>query len=96
MSIRRSILNIPASVDGSIALAILVAVVCYVNHQSILQGGLGGFLGIRITLLNAIFSLVFVVLWQKSFQMIGLYRSDLPAATSALLRLAAAAPAPYR
>jgi exopolysaccharide biosynthesis polyprenyl glycosylphosphotransferase len=90
MSIRRSILNIPASVDGSIALAILVAVVCYVNHQSILQGGLGGFLGIRITLLNAIFSLVFVVLWQKSFQMIGLYRSDLPAATSALLRLAAA------
>ncbi len=90
MSIRRSILNIPASVDGTIALAMLVGVVCYVNHQSILQSGLTGFLGIRITLLNAIFSIVFVVLWQKSLRMIGLYRSDLPAAGSALLRLAAA------
>jgi exopolysaccharide biosynthesis polyprenyl glycosylphosphotransferase len=90
MSIRRSILNVPSGLDGIFALAILVSVVCYANHQSVLQSGLTGFVGIRITLLNAIFSLVFVVLWQKCFRIIGLYRSDLEDAASVLLRLTTA------
>jgi exopolysaccharide biosynthesis polyprenyl glycosylphosphotransferase len=90
MSIRRSVLNVPAGVDGIIALAILIGIVCFTNHQSILQSGLTGFLGLRITLLNAIFSLVFVVLWQKICRTAGVYRSDLPDGTSALGRLAIA------
>jgi exopolysaccharide biosynthesis polyprenyl glycosylphosphotransferase len=89
MSFRRSILNVPPTLDGFVALGILVAVVCSANHLSILKSGFG-FLEIRITLLNSIFSFVFIVLWKKCLEAIGLYRTNLPDGRSALMRLTAA------
>jgi exopolysaccharide biosynthesis polyprenyl glycosylphosphotransferase len=90
MSIRRSILNVPPLLDGFIALGILVGVVCSANHLSILRSGFTGFLEMRITLLNGIFSFVFIVLWKKCLEAIGLYRTDLPDGRSALVRLTTA------
>ncbi len=90
MSIRRSLLNVPPTLDGMVALGILVAVVGSANHQAILQNGLTGFFGMRITLLNGVFSFVFIFLWKKCLEFIGLYRTDLPDGISVLARISTA------
>lgn len=90
MSIRRSILNVPPTLDGFIALGILLVAVGSANHLDILRHGVTSFFEIRITLLNGIFSLVFVVLWQKCLDAVGLYGTDLSDLRSALMRLATA------
>src|ERR1700733_12426150 len=60
--------------DSLIALMIAVAAVVWANQQRMPLGGLGEFLKIRVTSLNASFSIVFAVLWQLCMQALGLYR----------------------
>jgi exopolysaccharide biosynthesis polyprenyl glycosylphosphotransferase len=60
--------------DSLIGLALAVGAVVWANEQRIPPGGLGEFLRIRITLLNASFSIVFAVLWQQCMEALGLYR----------------------
>src|SRR3984885_4751360 len=60
--------------DSLIAMMIAVAAVVWANQQRMPQGGLGEFLTMRITPLNASFSIVFAVLWQQCMQALGLYR----------------------
>jgi hypothetical protein len=60
--------------DSLIGLALAVGAVVWANEQRIPPGGLAEFLRIRITLLNASFSIVFAVLWQQCMEALGLYR----------------------
>ena len=60
--------------DGLIAPVLAVGAVVWANWQRIPQGGLGEFLGMRVTPLNASFSIVFAVLWQQCMEALGLYR----------------------
>jgi exopolysaccharide biosynthesis polyprenyl glycosylphosphotransferase len=60
--------------DSLIGLALAVGAVVWANEQRIPAGGLAEFLRIRITLLNASFSIVFAVLWQQCMEALGLYR----------------------
>ena len=60
--------------DSLIALMIAVAAVVWANQQRMPVGGLSEFLQIRVTSLNASFSIVFAVLWQLCMQALGLYR----------------------
>ncbi len=60
--------------DSLIALMIAVAAVVWAHQQRMSMGGLGEFLKIRVTSLNASFSIVFAVLWQQCMQALGLYR----------------------
>jgi exopolysaccharide biosynthesis polyprenyl glycosylphosphotransferase len=59
--------------DGLLALSLAVGAVVWANQQR-MPGGLGEFLKIRITLLNASFSIIFVVIWQQCMGALGLYR----------------------
>jgi exopolysaccharide biosynthesis polyprenyl glycosylphosphotransferase len=60
--------------DSLIALMIAVAAVVWANQQRMPVGGIGEFLTLRVTSLNASFSIVFAVLWQQCMQALGLYR----------------------
>jgi exopolysaccharide biosynthesis polyprenyl glycosylphosphotransferase len=60
--------------DGLIAPMLAVGAVVWANWQRIPQGGLGDFLEMRVTPLNASFSIVFAVLWHRCMEALGLYR----------------------
>jgi exopolysaccharide biosynthesis polyprenyl glycosylphosphotransferase len=79
-----------AALDSLIALGLAVGAVVWVNVRYIPQGGFTEFLLIRITLLNASFSVVFVILWKQCLTLLGLYRRDLDGVRSLLLRTATA------
>jgi exopolysaccharide biosynthesis polyprenyl glycosylphosphotransferase len=73
---RRNATKLTAAMDGLAALTIAVAVVIWANQQRMPQGGLTQFLEMRITLLNASFSIVFAVLWKECMAGLGLYRGS--------------------
>jgi exopolysaccharide biosynthesis polyprenyl glycosylphosphotransferase len=73
---RRNATKLTAAMDGLAALTIAVAVVIWANQQRMPQGGLAQFLEMRITLLNASFSIVFAVLWKECMAGLGLYRGS--------------------
>jgi exopolysaccharide biosynthesis polyprenyl glycosylphosphotransferase len=75
-----------AALDSLIALSLAVGAVVWVNLQYIPHGGVAEFLMIRITLLNASFSIVFVILWKQCLTVLGLYRRDLDGLRSLVLR----------
>jgi exopolysaccharide biosynthesis polyprenyl glycosylphosphotransferase len=75
-----------AAFDSLIALGLAVGAVVWVNLRYIPHGGLAEFLMIRITLLNASFSIVFVILWKQCLTVLGLYRRDLDGLRSLVLR----------
>jgi exopolysaccharide biosynthesis polyprenyl glycosylphosphotransferase len=63
-------------IDGLISLMLAVFAVVWANQLYMPSGTLADFLELRITLLNTIFAIVFVVLSTKSLSALGLYRSD--------------------
>lgn len=67
----RLLLNVT---DGLMALVLAVGAVILANQQNMPQGGLGEFLKLRITPLNASFLIVFAVLWHQCMDALGLYR----------------------
>jgi exopolysaccharide biosynthesis polyprenyl glycosylphosphotransferase len=73
---RRNATKLTAAMDGLAALTIAVVVVIWANQQRMPQGGLTQFLEMRITLLNASFSIVFAVLWKECMEGLGLYRGS--------------------
>ena len=75
-----------AALDSLIALSLAVGAVVWVNLRYIPRGGVAEFLMIRITLLNASFSIVFVILWKQCLTVLGLYRRDLDGLRSLVLR----------
>ncbi len=79
-----------AAIDSLIALGLAVGAVVWVNQRYMPRGGFAEFLMIRITLLNASFSVVFVILWKQCLTYLGLYRRDLDRLRSLVLRSAAA------
>jgi exopolysaccharide biosynthesis polyprenyl glycosylphosphotransferase len=65
--------SLTSIVDSAIALAIAVFAVIWANEGRMPPGGSREFLEVRITLLNASFSVVFVVLWKQCLEALGLY-----------------------
>jgi exopolysaccharide biosynthesis polyprenyl glycosylphosphotransferase len=59
---------------GLMAVLLAVVAAAWANQQRMPQGGLKEFLEMRVTLLNASFSIVFAVLWQQCMEALGLYR----------------------
>jgi exopolysaccharide biosynthesis polyprenyl glycosylphosphotransferase len=74
MSRQSNARSLLAATDSLIALVLAVGAVVWANQQRIPQGGLAEFLEMRVTLLNASFSIVFAVLWQQCMEALGLYR----------------------
>lgn len=66
-----------AAIDSVIAMAIAIGAVVWANSTHIGAGGLTEFLAIRVTLLNASFSIVFTVLWKQCMALVGGYRRDI-------------------
>jgi exopolysaccharide biosynthesis polyprenyl glycosylphosphotransferase len=81
---------ISAGIDSLVALALTVGAVVWANQQRMPQGGLTEFLEIRVTMLNASFSIVFAVLWKQCLEALGLYRRDFAELIRPILRTAAA------
>jgi lipopolysaccharide/colanic/teichoic acid biosynthesis glycosyltransferase len=75
-----------AALDSLTALGLAVGTVLWVNERYLPHGGSLAFLKIRITLLNASFSVVFVILWKQCLTVLGLYRRDLDGLRSLVLR----------
>lgn len=71
-------------------LVIAVGAVVWARAGQIPHHGLTQFLLIRITLLNASFSIVFAVLWKQCLTAFGLYRRDLDGVRSLMVRSASA------
>jgi len=65
-----------ARADGSFAFAMALASVVYGNGARVPVAQLHHFLGIRITVLNAAFAGLFILVWAYCFEMLGLYRSE--------------------
>lgn len=79
-----------AAIDSLVALGLAVGAVVWVNLRHMPHGGFSEFLRIRITLLNASFSVVFVILWKQCLTVLGLYRRDLDGLRNLVLRTAVA------
>ena len=65
-----------AKADGAFAFAMALASVVYGNSARIPVGGLHHFLELRITVLNAAFAGLFILMWAYCFESLGLYRSQ--------------------
>jgi len=65
-----------AKVDGSFAFAMALASVVYGNSARVPVGELHRFLEMRITVLNAAFAGLFILMWAYCFEALGLYRSE--------------------
>jgi exopolysaccharide biosynthesis polyprenyl glycosylphosphotransferase len=74
MSRQHNTPSLTGATDSLIALGLTVGAVVWANQQRMPHGGLSEFLTIRITPLNASFSIVFAVLWQQCMQALGLYQ----------------------
>ncbi len=79
-----------AAGDSLIALGLVVAAVAWVNEPHMAQGGLAAFLRIRITVMNASFAVVFLILWKQCLTYLGLYDRDLGGLRRLVMRTAAA------
>jgi exopolysaccharide biosynthesis polyprenyl glycosylphosphotransferase len=86
----RNLPTLAAAGDSLIALGLAVGAVVWVNERHIPQGGLTEFLRIRITLLNASFAFVFIILWKQCLTYLGLYDRDLDGLRRLVMRTAAA------
>ena len=75
-----------AALDSLIAVGLAVGAVVWANSRYIPHGGFAEFLRIRITLLNASFSVVFAILWKQCLTVLGLYRRDVDALRSLVMR----------
>jgi exopolysaccharide biosynthesis polyprenyl glycosylphosphotransferase len=89
MSSHRKVRSVAEIVDSFLVLGLVVGAVCLNNWSRIFQSGLADFLGLRITLLNATFCVVFVLLWNQCLELFGLYRNDFTELASPLIRVAA-------
>jgi lipopolysaccharide/colanic/teichoic acid biosynthesis glycosyltransferase len=78
-----------AAMDSLAALCLAVGAVAWVNERHLPPSGFAGFVMIRATLLNASFSVVFVILWKQCLSILGLYRRDLDGLRSLVVRTAA-------
>ena len=78
-----------ARADGSFAFAMALASVVYGNSARIPVGELHHFLQMRITVLNAAFAGLFILMWAYCFESLGLYRSEHRGITNQLARIIA-------
>ena len=81
---------ISAAIDSSVALGLAVGAVVWANERHMPPASFAEFLTIRITLLNASFSIVFAVLWRECLTVLGLYRRDLAGLSRLVVRTAGA------
>jgi exopolysaccharide biosynthesis polyprenyl glycosylphosphotransferase len=77
-----------ARVDGSFAFAMALASVVYGNSVRIPVGELHHFLELRITVMNAAFAGLFILMWAYCFGILGLYRSKHHGVLGDLARIA--------
>src|SRR5215472_17019791 len=78
-----------ARADGSFAFAMALACVVYGNSARVPVGELRHFLEMRITVLNAAFAGLFILMWASCFETLGLYRSARHGVLDKLARIAA-------
>jgi exopolysaccharide biosynthesis polyprenyl glycosylphosphotransferase len=78
-----------AKADGAFAFAMALACVVFGNSARIPVGGLNHFLEMRITVLNAAFAGLFILMWASCFESLGLYRSQHQSVLVKLGRIAA-------
>lgn len=80
--------TVTAAIDSLIALAIVVAAVAWANQRRMPGGGVQQFLEMRVTLLNASFSIVFAVAWKECLEFLGLYSESFTELLRPMLRTA--------
>src|SRR5579862_6247418 len=79
-----------AITDSLIALMLAISAVVWANDLHMPPGTIEEVLGMRVTLLNAAFSIVFAVLWKECAEAAGLYENTFSEWLRAALRAAAA------
>lgn len=78
-----------ARADGAFAFAVALVCVVYGNSARVPSGKWSYFLEIHITVMNAAFAGLFILLWAACFEALGLYRSEHNGIVSKLARIAA-------
>jgi exopolysaccharide biosynthesis polyprenyl glycosylphosphotransferase len=74
-------------VDGAFAFALALACVVYGESARIPVGGLNHFLEMRVTVLNAAFAGLFILMWASCFETLGLYGSRHRSIVNKLVRI---------
>jgi exopolysaccharide biosynthesis polyprenyl glycosylphosphotransferase len=82
--------TLTAAIDSLIALALAVTAVVLANQQSMTRAGIQEFLEMRVTFLNASFSIVFAVFWKECLGSLGLYRDEVTEFLRPIFRVATA------
>jgi len=77
-----------ARADGTFAFAMALASVVYGNSARIPVGEMHRFLEMRITVQNAAFAGLFILMWAYCFETLGLYRSEHHGVLRELARIA--------
>ena len=77
-----------ARADGAFAFAMALACVVYGNSAHLSRGNLSYFLEVHITVMNAAFAGLFILLWAACFQSLGLYRPEHNNTVGKLARIA--------
>jgi exopolysaccharide biosynthesis polyprenyl glycosylphosphotransferase len=77
-----------ARADGTFAFAMALVCVVSSNASRLPYPKFGQFLEMHITVMNAVFAGLFILLWAFCFEFLGLYRSEYDAAVNKLARIA--------
>jgi exopolysaccharide biosynthesis polyprenyl glycosylphosphotransferase len=83
---RRTRSVIFSALDGIFALTLAIVAVVWANGNRIPQGGIGQFLAMRVTLLNAMFAIAFSVTWKECSRLFGLYQRSFEELLRPMLR----------
>jgi exopolysaccharide biosynthesis polyprenyl glycosylphosphotransferase len=80
--------ELSANIDTLFALGFAAAAVLWANEPHMPSGGLAEFFSLRISLMNALFSVGFAIVWKQCFTVLGLYRRDMAGLYRLVLRAA--------
>ena len=72
--VRRHLHGLIAAFDSLIGLGITLLILVAGNSQRLPAGGAKQFLEVRVTLLNVIFAILYMVTWKTCLKVFGLYR----------------------
>jgi len=84
---RRHLHGLIAAFDSLIGLVITLLILVAGNSQRLPVGGANEFLEVRVTLLNVIFAILYMVTWKTCFKVFGLYRGAFRSLSRQLLQV---------
>jgi exopolysaccharide biosynthesis polyprenyl glycosylphosphotransferase len=85
---RRHLHGLIAAIDSLVGLGITLLILVVGNSERLPAGGAKQFLAVRVTLLNVIFAILYMITWKTCLKVFGLYRGTFRSLSRQLLQVA--------